>query len=387
MLAERFFDFRCPTIAYAPGGASALGNRIKDLGGKRVLLCSDGGIQKTGILELIRASLENAGLAVTCFFDIDSNPTIETVDRGYEHLLAGQSDSVLAVGGGSVIDAAKAIALLGTNPPPLSRYFGIGLASRPSLPLVAVPTTAGTGSEVTWVAVISDTRVRKKLSIVGPGVIPDLSLLDPTLLATLPRKVIAESGLDALSHAVEAFISCFSSPISDGMALESMRLIAGSLKRFFEKSSDMEAAGSMLLASSMAGIAFGNARTATAHAMAHALGGFYNMGHGISCAVVLPVTLEFVRETVPERLVQIAAALGEKTDCLSADLAAGKAIQMIASLSEQLGIPKGLKALGVKREDLAVLSEHAMATGLQAASPREVGLAEMRSLFEKAWNG
>lgn len=385
MIAETAFDFLGPKIAFMPGGANTIGRRLTDRGAGSVLLCSDKGFSETGLLDQVISSLQKEGVAVSQFLDIESNPTIETIKNGYQRLKKDGCEAILAVGGGSVIDAAKALALLGTNPPPLSRYFGIGQASRASLPLIAVPTTAGTGSEVTWLAVITNSYTKKKLSIVGPTIMPDLALLDPHLLKTLPQKVIAESGMDALSHAIEAFVSRFNSPLSDGMALEAIHLISESLERFYHDPSDKPAAGRMLLASTMAGIAFGNARTAVAHAMAHALGGFYNIGHGVSCAVVLPVTMAFYKGAVPDRLSRIAAALGVKTDGFPEEYSAQKAIDTVRALSDRLQIPENLKELGVKPADFGILSENAMATGIQAATPREVGMADMHSLFEASW--
>lgn len=384
MLFNSVFHFFGPRIAFETGGAGKIGEKVRSLGGERVLLCTDKGIVGANLLADITKSLENENLSYWIYDDVEPNPTIETAEKGFAMLEKEQCNIVVAVGGGSSIDAAKAIAVLGTNPPPLSQYFGIGNVPKASLPLVAMPTTAGTGSEVSWSAVITNEAKKLKMGIMGPNIIPTLALLDPSLLRTLPPRAIAEPGMDALVHAIESFTSLFASPFTEGLSLEAIRMIAENLRRFYANPEDMEAASHMLVASTMAGIAFTNGRTGVVHAMAHALGGYYNMRHGLSCAVIMPHAMRFCLMAVPEKFVRIARAMGEKTEGDPVMDAAKGSIGAVERLARDLDLPEHLEALGAKESDIALLAENAMATGIHFSTPRRVTLTDMEALFMAA---
>lgn len=385
MISDKFFGFFGTRIEFGVGETRKIGERIKSFGGQKVFICTDRGITGANLLDAMTASIEKEGLPYTVYDEVEANPALEIVEKGFELLRSNECDIIVAVGGGSSMDTAKGIAMLGTNPPPLSQYLGLDKITNPSLPLIAVPTTASTASEVTRFAVFTDKTRKLKVSTRNLNIIPELALLDPSLLGTLPPKVIAETGMDALTHAIEACLSLFGSPFTDPMGIAAIRLISENLPKFHANSGDIEAASHMLVASTLAGLAFGSAGTGVVHAMAHALGGHYNVGHGLSCGVFLPHAMAYCLKVVPDKLSRIAKAMGEKTDGLSMEETAQKSINAVKGLSRRVDIPQNFKQIGVREEDIPMLSRNAMATGIHVSTPGEIELKDMEALLREAF--
>ncbi|MBT4087045.1 MAG: iron-containing alcohol dehydrogenase, partial [Deltaproteobacteria bacterium] len=259
MISGKVFEFLYSgKIVFEVGGISSLGERIKKLGGKKVFISIDKGILNSKSIAEGIASIEKEGLQYTIFSDIEPNPSIEIAEKGSRIFLENQCDFLVGIGGGSSIDTAKAIGILTTNPGPLTQYEGPDKVSNPVPAIIAIPTTAGTGTEVTGSTVLTDPVRKYKLSIRSDFLLPRIALLDPSLLCSLPTAVIASTGMDALVHAIESFISVGASPISDGLALEAIRLCGENLRNFYANPDNLEAASNMMLASTLAGVSFAN---------------------------------------------------------------------------------------------------------------------------------
>ena len=385
MISDKVFSFFGTRIEFGVGEAGKIGERIKSFGGTKVFICTDRGVTGANLLDAMTASIEKEGLPYTVYDEVEANPAIEIVEKGFELLKSNECDIVVAVGGGSSMDTAKGIAMLGTNPLPLSQYLGLDKPTNPSLPLIAVPTTAGTASEVTRFAVFTDKTRKLKVSTRNLNIIPELALLDPSLLGTLPPNVVAETGMDALTHATEAYISLFGSPFTDAVGIAAIRLISENLPKFHADPGDIEAASHMLVASTLAGLSFGSAGTGVVHALAHALGGHYNVGHGLTCGVFLPHAMAYCVTVVPDKLSRVAHAMGEKTDGSSMEEMAQKSVNAVKALSQRVGIPQNLRPLGVKEEEIPALSRIAMETGIHASTPRKVELKDMEAIIRAAF--
>jgi len=385
MISTSTFDFSGPgRIHFEPGGSKKAGTLIKSLGGKKVFLATDKGVLGANLLEGIISSIEAEGFDCTIFDDIEPNPSLETVEKGFNLFKSRSCDFLVGFGGGSSIDTAKAIGVLTTNEAPLKQYEGAGKVKNPVVPIIAVPTTAGTGSEVTGASVITDKSRNYKMSVRSPLLVPKLALLDPTLLSSLPPPIIASTGMDALVHAVESFISTNAYPVTEGLALESMKLISDNLRAFYANPDNLEAAGNMLIASCMAGISFANARLGFVHAVAHALGGHYNIPHGLACAVLLPHAMQYSLIANPQKYVRIAAAFGEKTERLSLMGAAQMAVDAVKALSRDIGIPESLGQLGAKPEGIPQMAQDAIASGIHLTTPRRIDLEGIESILSVA---
>ncbi len=372
-------------LNFQPGGVKKLGDEIKTMGGRKVLVVTDPGVKRSGLLEKPIESLTQAGIPYIIFSEVEPNPSGETVQRGFGLLKQEKCDLLVAIGGGSSIDAAKAIGVLATNPGPLMQYEGANKIPGAIPSLVAIPTTAGTGSEVTGAAVITDKARKYKCSIRSPLLIPKVALLDPELLCTLPPPVLAATGMDAFTHAYEAFVSTFTNPVSQGLAYDSMRIIGKNLRQFYANPDNLEAAAYMLLASTMAGMAFYNGRVGIVHAMAHPLGGFFDIPHGVANAILLPHCMEFSRLAVPGLFVRIGEALGACKKGAGDEEASKMAVQAVREMMDDIHIPKGLKEVGAKREAFETMAKDAVASGIHLTTPRKTTQEDMVKLYQAAY--
>ena len=354
------------------------------MGGRNVLIVTDKGVRNAGLLDGIAESVSKEGLQYAVFDRVEPNPTVEVMEDGFSALEDCKGDCIVGVGGGSAIDTAKAIGALSANPKPIQQYEGPDKLPNPILPLIAVPTTTGTGSEVTGASVVTDTSRKYKISVRSPYLVPKIAVLDPSLVCTLPQRVIAETGMDALVHAIESFISLGASPITEGLALEAMKLIGDNLRAFYSNPGNMDAAGKMLTASTMAAMSFANARLGCVHAMAHTLGGHYNIAHGVACAVLLPHAMDHSLIAVPEKYIRIAEALGEKTQGLPLMDGAANAIEAVVKLSVDIGIPENLEQLGVKEDGIEQMSKDAVQSGIHMTTPRRIDLEGIEAMFRNA---
>jgi len=372
-------------LRFQSGGIQFLGEEVKALGGKKVFLVTDPGVKKSGILERALKSLQKDGIPCAVFDEVEANPSSQTVEKGFGLYKQNDCDILVALGGGSAIDTTKAIGILATHPDPIFKYEGANKVTNPIPPLIAIPTTAGTGSEVTGASVITDKARKYKAAIRSPYLIPKVALLDSELLLTLPPAVLAATGMDAYTHAYECFVSSATNPVSQALAFDSMRLIQRNLRRFYANPDNLEAAEAMMVASTMAGIAFFNGRVGIVHAMAHPLGGHFNVPHGVANAVLLPFCMDYARLAAPELFSRIAEAMDEDIRGLSVEAAGKKAVDAVRNLMADVNIPKSLREVGVKKEAFDVMAKDSMASGIHATTPRKVSYEDTMAIYEAAY--
>ena len=364
-------------LTFGAGAAAEAGPIFKGLGLRRVLVITDAGVVKAGIAGRVVDSLSAAGLEHAVFDAVEPNPSIATVEKALALFRNASCDGLVAVGGGSPMDVAKAVGVLATNPGGVLDYVGIGKVLRPTPPLVAVPTTVGTGSEVTNFVVITDTAQRKKLVIGSPLAAPGYALLDPELVLGLPNGLVAGTAMDAMTHAVESVISTMASLFADAVALAAIRMIAENLEAALA-SRDVAPRASLLYASTLAGSAFSYARTGLVHGMAHPLSAFCDVPHGMANAILLPYVMAFNAPACDEALGRVAEALG-------AQRTPEAAVCAIERLSEAAGIPRHLREVGVTEEFIPLMAQDAFASGnAQVVNPRKPSLDEVLALYRQA---
>ena len=367
-----------------PGALNSVGPQIKELGYKKALLVTDDMLIKAGIARQVADALDEAGIAYSIYSDIQPNPTMKNVHDGLAVYQADSCDCIVSVGGGSPQDAAKGIAILVTNGGEIKDYEGIFKSTKKSAPIVAINTTAGTASEVTINYVITNEDTHIKMVMVDKNCLPEISVNDPLLMVNKPAVLTAATGMDALTHALEAYVSSGAYGLTDAIALESIRLIAESLETAVKDGKNVEARNKMAYASFIAGLSFNNAGLGYVHSMAHQLGGKYDLPHGVCNAVLLPVVEEFNATHTGDKLRKVAEIFGEDTTGLSTEEANAKAIEAIRKLSASVGIPKGLKELGVQEEDFEEMAENALKDACAGCNPRPVDLAQTIELYRKA---
>jgi alcohol dehydrogenase len=373
-------NYHMPTaIIFGPGALSELGGTVQDrLRSSRPLLVTDRGVVKAGIAE----KLISLRPATPTFDEVEPNPRHKTVDRGGEIARELKPDLIIGLGGGSVLDAAKAIALLATNPGRIGDYEGREKYKTAPLPVLAIPTTCGTGSEVTWVAVITHTGRQFKMSIKGPQMYPAVALVDPDLLMTLPPHLVASTGLDALTHAVEAYTVKPASVITDTLALEALRLIFRSLPGAYRDiKNNAEARESLMLGSLLAGMAFGNSDVGSVHCLAESVGSLYDTPHGVANAVFLPYVMEFNLEAAKAKYAAIAAVAGIETKTKVE--AAGRLIEKIKQLSRDLSIPD-FRELRIPENDFPLIAQKSFENNSNPSNPREATAADYLDILRRA---
>jgi alcohol dehydrogenase class IV len=369
--AHSHFMFELPTrIEFGSGSLAYLGQRVTDLGGSRVLVVTDEVLASIGIADRVMSVLDEAKIEHVLFTAIEPEPDAAGVQAGAELLAAEGCDVVVAVGGGSVLDSGKAIALMGRNPGHIRDYAGLGVQTQKGVPVIAVPTTAGTGSEATIWAVISEKSSKIKYGVGGPHMTSDLALLDPDLSVTLPPRLTAVTGLDALAHALESYVNKATQPISEALAEKSMELVARSLRGAVWQGNALDARSDMLLASTLAACAFNSTRLGLAHALAMPLGAKAKIPHGDVVSILLPEVNRFNVVGNPEKFARIARIFGEPVDGLSLRAAADAGVAAVDQLVTDVAAPRKLGDYGVTVEDLPALAEEAMTSGNIAVNPR-----------------
>jgi alcohol dehydrogenase class IV len=383
--------FYNPTrIIFAEGAAGEIGPHAAQLGAKRVMVISDPGVVRAGLTAPVVDSIANAGLDAEVYQQVEPDPRIEIVERALQAFHDHECDLFVAVGGGSSMDTAKAAAILATNPGRLRSYEGWEKFPNQPAPLFAVPTTVGTASEVTPFLVITDSEAKFKFTIGSPLAAPRIAFLDPLLVLGLPGNVTAATGMDALTHAIESYTSLLSTPISEGLALHAIRLLAGNIRAAVANSANVQAMTAMLIGANVAGLAFSNTRLGNVHAMAHPLGAFWHIPHGVANALMLPHVMEFNTPACPTKMVEIAQALGEPVATLAAagateyDLAL-RAAAAVRRLETDIGIPASLSDLGVDKASIPDMAQDAMKSANIAINPRKTTINEIIGLFERAW--
>ncbi|MEN6300702.1 MAG: iron-containing alcohol dehydrogenase [Anaerolineaceae bacterium] len=365
------YYFQLPTqIIYGRYCANQIGKVAGNLGLKKVMIVTDPGVAKSGVLDQILPYLKEAGINAITFDEVEPNPTVQSVDKAAALYAKEGCEGVIAVGGGSPLDAGKAVGVLATNPGSASDYLGNDKVKIPCAPVIGVPTTAGTSAEITDVAVLSDRTKKAKIGVRSAYVSPRIALLDPALTLGLPPAPTRDSGLDTLTHAVESYLNINSWETSGALSLKAIELVGQHLRTAVHNGKDIEARDGMLMASLLAGIAFHNTKLCLVHAITGPMGGFYNAPHGAINAIILPHAMRFMLPGAVSKYVDIAVALGESVEGLSEREAAEKAVSAIEQLSRDVGLPKGLSVYGVKADDLPALAETIAASFMVSLSPR-----------------
>ena len=379
------YEFQISTkIVYQLESVKKLGMLAQSLGMTKAQIVTDTGVVHSGILEMVLDPLQKANVDYVIFSEIEPNPTIASVDAAVKELGKAKCDGVIAIGGGSPIDAAKSVAALATNPGSAAEYLGVGTIKADSLPCICIPTTAGTAAEITDVAVLSDPHKKLKMGIRSPQIAPSIALLDPSLTLSLPVGPTRDSGLDALTHAIESFISVNAWRATDALTLKAIELIGGHLRTAVHNGNDIEARDAMLTASLMAGMGFHNTKLCLVHAVTAPLGGLYNVPHGGSNAVVLPHAMKFLLPGAVDKYVAIAKALGENVEGLSQRSAAEKAVTAVEQLSADVELPSGLSVYGVKSESFQSLAQTISENFMVPLSPRIARKEDILNILEAA---
>jgi alcohol dehydrogenase len=384
-LAEQTYGFYIPTVSLMGVGCSKeTGAQAKALGATNLLIVTDAGLSKMGVADQIKAQLVEAGLKAVIFDGAEPNPTDKNVHDGVKVYQDNKCDGIVSLGGGSSHDCGKGIGLVIGNGGHIRDFEGVNKSTKPMPPFLAINTTAGTASEMTRFCIITNTDTHVKMAIVDWRCTPNIAINDPVLMVGKPPALTAATGMDALTHAVEAYVSTIATPITDACAIKAIELIAANLSVAVANGENLEARDAMAYAEYLSGMAFNNASLGYVHSMAHQLGGFYNLPHGVCNAILLPAVSQFNLIACPKRFADIAVALGENINGLSVTEAAEKAIGAIRKLSASIGIPAGLKELNVKEEDLQIMAENAKKDACQFTNPRKATLEQVIEIFKAA---
>ncbi len=368
-----------------PGCVKEIGSDILQLGLSKALVVSDKVIADVGIVKIVTDILEQNGIAFAVFTDVKANPTTQNVNDGLVMFREEQCDFIISIGGGSPQDAAKAIGILYTNGGDIVAYEGIGKSKNKSVPIVAINTTAGTASEVTINYVITDEYRKIKMVMVDPNSLATIAVNDPELMMTKPASLTAATGMDALTHAIEAYVTKGSYELSDALAYKAIEFIASSLEAAVLDGSNLKARSGMAWGSYVAGLSFSNCGLGIVHSMAHQLGSEYDMPHGVANAILLPFVMEYNLEACPVKFAQIAKAMGKNTDNASSEYeAALLALEAVRELSAKVGIPK-LKESSYDPRDIDKLAEQAMRDVCTGGNPRTATLEDIKAIYTKAY--
>ncbi|QER40208.1 iron-containing alcohol dehydrogenase [Acinetobacter suaedae] len=384
-IADQTNGFYIPCVSlFGPGCAKEIGIKAQNLGAKKALIVTDEGLFKFGVAAPISEYLKDADVDSHIFSGAEPNPTDINVHNGVQAYNDNGCDFIVSLGGGSSHDCAKGIGLVTAGGGHIRDYEGIDKSTVPMTPLIAINTTAGTASEMTRFCIITNTDTHVKMAIVDWRCTPLIAIDDPKLMVAKPAGLTAATGMDALTHAVEAYVSTAANPITDACAEKAITMISQWLRPAVANGENIEARDAMSYAQYLAGMAFNNASLGYVHAMAHQLGGFYNLPHGVCNAVLLPHVCEFNLIACQDRYAKIAELMGVNTDGFTETEAAYAAIDAIRELSASIGIPSGLTELGVKTEDLAIMAENAQKDACMLTNPRKATHAQVVEIFKAA---
>ena len=378
------FNFKIPqNIIFGMGSLAQLPELLIESGSNHVFLISDGGLAKLGVVEKIESIIQNSGITCTTYLGVLPNPTVSIVDEATALYTQCGATSIVALGGGSSMDVAKAVGVLANYGGSITQYEGNFKVPGPIVPMIAIPTTAGTGSEVTASAVITDESRNYKLSVFSYELLPRYALLDPALIMTAPASIAASCGVDALIHAMEAYISTKATPFSDAMAEKAIELIGANLRRFVANRQDEDAACAMMLGCNFAGIAFAWARLGNVHAMSHPVSGYFHVAHGVANSILLPTVLEYNALADHGRYKKMYNYIHQGSPCIE-NFQPQMLVDEIRKLNNELGIPARLSDVGVTADKIPAMAEDAMKSGNIPANPRQTTLKDMIALYEKA---
>lgn len=380
------YQFQTPTkIISGIGSTAEIIKELNDLHAKKVLLITDPGLVQAGVAQQVVEMLKQAAVEVEIFDAVEPDPSIQVATKAAEMAKNVKANVLIALGGGSAIDTAKSAALLVTNGGYLKDYAGVNKVIKPILPLIAVPTTAGTGSEVTIFAVMSDPEKQEKFTISSALIAPAVAVLDPLLTLKLPPSVTAFTGMDALTHAIEAFTSSIAQPATDALALSAIKLVLKHLPVAVGRGDNIKARDGMLQASLLAGIAFNNAFLGLAHAIASPLGGHFHVPHGLANAVMLPYVMEYNLPTAVRRYAEIGCALGLQAVGDTPRAVAEKTVAAITQLARDINIPEKLSNIGAKEELLPLVARDALKSIQLKFNVRNASEKEILALLQKAY--
>ncbi|AIL72594.1 L-threonine dehydrogenase [Vibrio vulnificus] len=381
-MASAFF---IPTVNLMGAGClKDAADSIKAQGFTKGLIVTDKILNQIGVVKQVQDLLSERHIEAVVFDGTQPNPTIGNVNAGLALLKQNECDFVISLGGGSPHDCAKGIALVAANGGEIADYEGVDKSAKPMLPLIAINTTAGTASEMTRFCIITDEERHIKMAIVDKHTTPLISVNDPELMLAKPASLTAATGMDALTHAVEAYVSIAATPITDAVAIKAIELIQAHLRTAVAHGDDIEAREQMAYAQFMAGMAFNNASLGYVHAMAHQLGGFYDLPHGVCNAILLPHVQRYNAQVCPERLRDVAKAMGVNVEGMSAEQGAEAAIDAIVALAKDVGIPAGIRELGAKSEDIPTLADNALKDACGFTNPKQATHEEISAIFEAA---
>lgn len=349
---------------------------------KKVFLVSDRGLEKAGIVNKVVAVIEKTGVEIVQYLDVLPNPTVRVVNEAFDLYQNNSCDLIIAVGGGSTMDTAKAVGILARYGGKITDYAFNPVPGK-IMTMVAIPTTAGTGSEVTPSSVITDEETKFKFSVFTPNNIPAYALIDPQFIVGLPSKIASSCGVDALIHAMEAYISNYASPFTDAMAEKAMQLIGRSIRDYVKDTSDVKAAEDMIIGSTLAGVSFSWARLGNIHAMSHPVSAHFNVAHGVANAILMPTIFEYNEGTNDEkyRVIYDYVSL-TKSD---SSFKASDLTKLLRELNKELGIPDSLSAVGAKKEEICEMAIDAMKSGNVLANPRKTTIDDITELYNKAF--
>jgi alcohol dehydrogenase class IV len=379
------FNFKMPTkIISGPGTVNLINEEVKRLGGKRVMIVTGPVLKTTGMPDRVKDILAKDGIEVFIYAEIGPNPTDEMCELATEFAKANNVDLVIGLGGGSPMDVAKAVAILLNNPSPIWQYVGIPF-EKPKAKLICIPTTAGSGSEVTTAAIFINAKTLWKGGIGRtPETLPDVAILDPEMTLSLPQRSTAETGMDALTHAIEAYTNLNYNPVCSAYALEAIRMISKYLRIAVLRGKDIEARNGMLVASALAGIAFSTKALSNVHAMSHPISAYYGTSHGLANAVLLPLIMEFNYLSNPQAFADVALAMGEDLKGLSLNEQACQSVVAVKKLMNDISMPFGIKGFtNISEEMMNTLADDAMKSGNVNVNPRTTTKKDVINLYRK----
>ncbi len=376
--------FVSPEIIFGAGSRHSVGNYAATFGARKVLVVSDPGVQAAGWVADVQVSLDQQGIAHVLFTDVSPNPRSEEVMLGAELYRASGCDVIVAVGGGSPMDCAKGIGIVAAHGRSILEFEGVDTIRVPSPPLILIPTTAGTSADVSQFVIISNQAERMKFSIVSKAVVPDVSLIDPETTVSMDPFLSACTGIDALVHAIEAFVSTGSGPLTDPHALEAMRLIGGNLVPMIANPQDIALREKIMLGSMQAGLAFSNAILGAVHAMSHSLGGFLDLPHGLCNAALVEHVVAFNFDAAPERFRVVAETLGVDCRGLTSQQVRGRLVEHLIAFKHAVGFEETLRRHGVGSSDIPFLSQHAMQDPCILTNPRQSTQRDVEVVYGEA---